>query len=210
MSFHFSCYTFYNVVIGLFYLSCVSHSLHNMASVSTSKSAFLSHYHVSFSSVVFSISLANCPYMVLFFHSSFFSLIHLCLNSFLFTVSLYFIVSATFTPSINGSTQFLTYHLNLFSSILIHPSQLINPLPPIFLLRYTLSTALLGCSAPCIVINLLFVLSKLFNSSVFYFRILAPYLITENAQVSTAIILFLPFNFDLNISLNHRSSFLSL
>ena len=205
--FPFSCHTFYKVVIGLFYLSCVSHSLFELLVLAHHTTWLL----IQLTSQLFSAStMFLFPYILLFCHSSFFSLIHLCLNSFLFTVSLYFIVSATFTPSINGSTQFLTYHLNLFSSILIHPSQLINPLPPISLLRYTLSTALLGCSAPCIVINFLFLLSKLFNSSVFYLRILAPYLNTENAQVSTAIILFLPFNFDLNISLNHRSSFLSL
>ena len=132
--------------------SCTAY---NMASVSTFKSAFLSHYHVSFSSVVSGISRTKCPYIFLFFHSSFFSLIHFCLNSFLFTLLLYSIVSAAFTPSINGSTEFLTYHPKLFSYILIHPSRLINPRPPISPLRYSLSVSLLGCSAPCIVINFL-------------------------------------------------------
>ena len=174
-----------------------------MASVSTFKSAFLSHAHVSYSSVVSGIFLTNCQYILSFFHSSFFSLIHLCLNSFLFTVSLYSIVSAAFTPSINGSTELLTYYPKLFSSILIHPSQLINPRPPISLLRYTLSISLLGCRARCMVMNFLVLLSKLFNSSVLHFKIPAPYLFTE-----TAMILFLPFSFDFNISLNRRKYYL--
>ena len=138
-----------------------------------------------------------------FLHSSFFSLIPLCLNPFLFTILLYSVVSAAFKPSINGSTEFLTYYLK-FSSILIHPSQLINPIPPISMLRYALSPSFLKCSVTCIAINFLVLPSKLFNSPVFYFRIPATYLITQTAQVLTAIILFLPFNFDLNISLNRR------
>ena len=170
--------------------SCVAH---NMASISTFKSAFLSQFHVSFSSVVSSISLTNSPYILLFFHSSFCSLIQICLNSFLFTISIYSIVS----PLINGSTEFLP---NYF---LIHPSQVVNPPPYISLLRYTWSTSLLGYSAPYIIITFLVLLSKLFNSSEFHFRILALYLITETTQVLTAIIFFLPFNFDLNISLNN-------
>ena len=176
--------------------------LHNMASVSIFKSAF--SQHVSFSSVVSRISLTNCSFIFLFFRSFLFSLIQHSLNSFLFPVSVYYIVCAAFTPSINGSTEFLTYHPELFSSIVIHPSQLINPLPPISLLRYTPSISLLGCSTPCIVINFLVLLSKLFNSSVFDCRFPAPDIITETSQVLNAIILFPPFNFDLNISINHR------
>ena len=76
----------------------------------------------------------------------------------------------------------------LFSSILIHPSKLIDPFPPLYPLRYNLSTSLLGCSAPCIVINFLVLWSELFNSSVFLFRIPAPYLITETTQILTAVI----------------------
>ena len=76
----------------------------------------------------------------------------------------------------------------LFSSILIHPSKLIDPFPPLYPLRYNLSTSLLGCSAPCIVINFLVLRSELFNSSVFLFRIPAPYLITETTQILTAVI----------------------
>ena len=135
--------------------SCAAHSI---GSISTFKSAFLSQYHVSFSSVISGISLANCPYIFLFFHSFFFSLIQFYLRS-LFTVSFSSIVSADFTPSINGSTEFLTYHSKLFSSLIIHPSQLINPLHSIFLLRYTLSISLLGCSAPWIFMNFLVFLS---------------------------------------------------
>ena len=176
-----------------------------MVSVSTFKSAFPTQFHVSFLSVISDIFLTNCPYIFLFFYSSFFPLIQSCLNSFLFTVlscSYCHIVSAAFTPSVNGSFEFLSYHPKLFSSILIHPSQLTYPLPPISLLIYALSTLLLGCSARCIVISFLILLSTLFNSSVFHFRISAPYLITETAQVLTTMVLFLPFNFDLNISLN--------
>ena len=132
-----------------------------MASVSTFKSAFLSQFHVSFSSVVSGISLTSCLYILLFFHSPFFSLSQLCLNSFLFTVSLYSIVSAAFTPSINDSTEFLTYHSQLFYFILIHSSQLINPLPSIFLLRYALSISLQGCRVPCIAIDFLALLTQL-------------------------------------------------
>ena len=101
-----------------------------MASVSTFKSAFLSQYHVSFSAVLSGISLTNCPYIPLFFHSFFFSLIQHCLTSFLFTVSLYSIVFAAFTLSSNGSTEFLTYHLKFFSSVLIHPHNLSIPFLP--------------------------------------------------------------------------------
>ena len=73
-----------------------------------------------------------------------------------------------------SSNEFLTYHPKLFSFILIHPSQLINPLPPISLLRCTKSTSFWRCSTPYIVINFLVLLSKLFNSSVFHFRVPAP------------------------------------
>ena len=144
----------------------------------------------------------NCSYILLFFYSSFFSLIQLSLNYFLFTASFYSIVSAAFTPSINNSTEFLKYYPKLLSSILMHPSKLINPLPPIFLLRHTLSTLLLEGSIPCIVTNFLVLLFKLSSSSVFHFQISAPYLITKTAQVSTAIILFLPFNFDLDLDVD--------
>ena len=131
-----------------------------MASVSTFTPAFLSQYHVSFSSVVSGTSLRNCPYILLFFFivPSFPS--SACLNSFLFTVSLYYVVSAAFTPSINGSTEFLTYNPKLFSFIFINHSQLINPLPLVSLIRYTLWISLLRCSAPCIVINFLVLLPK--------------------------------------------------
>ena len=130
------------------------------------------------------------------FHLSF------CFNSFLFAVSLYFIVSAGFTLSVNGWIEFPTYHPKLLSSILIYTSQFINPLPLISLLRYTLSISLLRCSTPCIVIIFPVLLPKLFNSSVFHYKIHVLYPITETTQVLTGIILFLPLNFDLNISLN--------
>ena len=176
---HSTKWCFIYFVFHIVCLNCLF--LHNIASASTFKSVFLSKLYIPFSSVVSGIFLTNCPYILLFFHSSFFSLIQLYFNSFLFTVSLYSIVSSAFTPSINGSTEFLTYHPKLFSSILIHSSQLINPIP--LLLRYTLPTSLLGCSAPYIVINVLVILSKLFNSSLFHFRIPTPYLIAEATQV---------------------------
>ena len=129
--FHLSYHLFYKLVIRLFYVSCVSHSLFELLALAQhtiwllfqhSSQLFSTMYHVSFSSVVSGISLANCQCILLFFHSSVFSLIHLCLNSFLFIVSVYSIVSATFTASINGATEFMTYHPKLFSSILIYLS----------------------------------------------------------------------------------------
>ena len=139
---------------------------HNAASISAFKSPFLSHFHVSFSYVVSGFYSANIPYIFLFFHNSLFPIILFCLYFFLFTVSLNAIFSAALTPSISGSTDFLTYHPNLFSSILIHPSQLINLFLFISLQRYTLLKSLLECSARCIVINFLVFHSKLFNSLV--------------------------------------------
>ena len=155
--FHFSCHSFYKVVIGLVYLFCVSHSLFELPVLvphtvwipfQFSIQPFLASFMFLLLSVVSGISLRNCPYILLFFHSSFFSLMRFCLNSFLFTGSLYYIVSAAFTPLISGSTQFLTYYRELFSFILMYLSQLSNPLPPIILFRYTQSTSLLGCSIP--------------------------------------------------------------
>ena len=64
----------------------------------------------------------------------------------------------------DGSGEFLTYP-KLFSSIPIHPSQIINYLPFISPLQYTLSTLLLGGNTPYIVINILVVLSKLHSVS---------------------------------------------
>ena len=88
------------------------------------------------------------------------------LNSFLFTTLLYSIVSAAFTPSINGLTEFLTYHPKLLSSIFIHQSP-----SSYFPAKQTLSISLLGCSPPSIIINFLVLSSKLFNSSISHFRI---------------------------------------
>ena len=131
-----------------------------MTSNSTFKSVFSARsmflFHLLF--LVF-LAFANCSCITLFFHSSFFSLTQLCLDTLLFTVSLNFIVSSAFTPAINDSIEFLRKHPKLFSSILIHASQIINPLPPVSLLSYTLSTLLLGCSASYIVINFLVLLS---------------------------------------------------
>ena len=106
-------------------IACSS-ATHNIAFVSNFKSPFLNRYHVPFLSVVSSISLTNCPWILLFFHSWFFSLIQLCLNSFVFTVSLYSIVSAAF----------ITHNLSI-------------PFFPFPLADMPIS--LLGCSAPCIV-----------------------------------------------------------
>ena len=108
--FIYFCFTYFVRIV----CSCVANS---KFSVSNFVSAFLSQFHVPFSSVVSSISLTNWPYILLLFHSSFFSLIQLCLNYLLSTASLYSIVSAAFTPSVNGSIEFLTYHAKLLSSI---------------------------------------------------------------------------------------------
>ena len=117
----------------------------------------------------YGISLINCPYILVFFSIAFPCLLlahptlfeHYCFCSF-----------QIFNQF--SSNEFLTYHPKLFSFILIHPSQLINPLPPISLLRCTKSTSFWRCSTPYIVINFLVLLSKLFNSSVFHFRVPAP------------------------------------
>ena len=155
----------------------------------STKYGFCFNFQVSFSQPVscflflccfwhFSQKLSLYPF-VFFIVPSFPS--SACLNSFLFTVSLYYVVSAAFTPSVNGSTEFLTYNPKLFSFIFINHSQLINPLPLVSLIRCTLWISLLGCSAPCIVINFLVPLPKFFNSTAFHFRIPVPYLIIETA-----------------------------
>ena len=60
-------------------------SFFNLPSFSSFKSAFLRQFHVSLSTVVSGLSLANCPCILLFFHTPFFLLIQRCLSSFLFT-----------------------------------------------------------------------------------------------------------------------------
>ena len=70
--FHFSCHTFYKVVNDLFYLSYVSDSLFELPILAwhtTWLSFQLSGQLFSASSVVSGISLTNCPYILLFFHS---------------------------------------------------------------------------------------------------------------------------------------------
>ena len=138
------------MLIGLFYLSCVSHSLLELPVFDQQMTWPLfqlltqlfsdSSMLLFFPSVVSGIFLTNCPYILLLFHSSLFSLVQLCLNSFLFTVLLYTSVPAAFTPSVHVSTEFLTYHPKLSFSILMHYLQWINPRPSISLLRYILST----------------------------------------------------------------------
>ena len=191
------------MLIVLFCLFCVSHALFKLSFLAfqllskrfSAGSMFV--FHSLFLAFLLQTVHTFFSFSILFFLHSL--SIHPTLFEFLL------IISAAFTPSINSSTEFhtYTYHLKLFSSILIHLSQLINPFTPISLLRYTLSKSVWGCKAPCIIINFLVILSKLFNPSVFYFRIPAPYLITKTTQVLTATVL-LPFNFDLNITFNRR------
>ena len=135
-------YLVFHIVCSNCLLRSTQHGFFQLSSQLFSASSMLLFH------LLFLAFLLQTPCILLFFHRSFFSLIQLCLNPSLFKVSLYSIVSAAFTPSINGSTQFPTYHPKLFSSILVHPSQLINPLPPTPLLRYALPTSLLGCSGP--------------------------------------------------------------
>ena len=169
---------FYKMVNGLFYLSRVSHSLFELPALAqhTIRLQFQLSIQLLPASIkflfhlLFLVLLLQTVHTFFCFSIVFFSFLQLCLNSFLFTVSLYSIVSAAFTPSIIGSTEFLTYHPKLSSSILIHHSHLINPLPQISLLRYTMSISL-ECSAPCIFINFKVLLSKLFNSSALHLRI---------------------------------------
>ena len=108
------------MVVRLFYLSCVSYSLFELP--------VLVHHTIwlpfQLSSQLFSASrmflfhllfLEFLLQAVHIFFCSFFPLMQLCLNSlFTVTVSLYSIVSAAFTPSINGSTEFLTCHPRSF------------------------------------------------------------------------------------------------
>ena len=61
---HFSCHTFYKVVIGLFNLSCVSHSLFELPVLARHTASL--RFELSFSSIVSGISLTNCPYILLF------------------------------------------------------------------------------------------------------------------------------------------------
>ena len=188
--FHFSCHTFYRVVIGLFYLSYVSHSLFELP--------FLVQV------------ITWLPFQLstqLFSGSSMFLFHPLFLAFLLQTVHTFFCFSIV--PSFPSSkfvwipSYWLCHYIPLFLQLshlqsmaqpnswhiipshflpsLYIPHNLSILLPPISLLRYTLSTSHLGWSAPCIVINFLVLLSKLFNSSVFHFRILASYLIIETA-----------------------------
>ena len=102
----------------------------------------------------------------------------------LFTVSLYSVVSAAITTSISGSTEFLAYHPKLFSSILIHPSQLINSYPSKIIKTYPssyfpakiypINTSLLGSSAPCIVINFLVLINHFYFHSLLFFNSFVP------------------------------------
>ena len=121
-------------MIGLFYLSFISHSLY--------ESPALAH-HITWlpfqlSSQIFSVNsclffhlllLAFClykfsmhyfvfPWFLLFF-------IQFCLNSFLFTVSLYSIV-----PLINDSAEVLTYHASCLLQSLQIPHNLSIPFLP--------------------------------------------------------------------------------
>ena len=170
---------------------------------------FLSHFylfHLLF--LAFIISQTVHTFFCFSIVPSFPSSISVWIPSYLFTLLLYSIVSTAFTPSLNGCHPDILSHVNFFH----HYISLTIPLsfPPISLLWYTLSTSLFQYSAPCIVINFLVLLSKRFNSLVFYFRILALYLIIEIAQVLTVIFWFLSFSFNLNVSLNcHRYSLLN-
>ena len=194
----------------LFYLSCVSHSLLELPVHAQHTIWLCFNFQVSFSQPVPCFFFICCFWDLsykLSIHSfvfqSFLLFPHPTLFEFLLIHCIViFWCFCSFSLLINGSTEFLTNHHMLFSSLLIHPSQFLNLLPPISLLRYTLSTSPLECSTSCIVMNFLVLLSKLFNSSVFHFRTPAPYLIIDTAQALIAVILFLPFNFNLNISLN--------
>ena len=162
--FHFSCHTLYKVVIRLFYLSCVSHSLfklpvlaqHTKWLVSTFRSAFLSQHHVSFPSVVSGISLTNCL-------TNFFSLIYL----FKFLL-IHCIITFYCFCRFHAFNQWLNWIPDIPSQVVFfHPYTSLTTyqsLPSIYLLRYNLSTSLLGFSVPCIVINfLVFCLSFLIH-----------------------------------------------
>ena len=111
--FHFSCHTFYKVVIGLFYLSRVSYSLFELLVLGqhTTWLMFQLSSQLFSASAMFLFHLLFLAFLlqavhILFFRSSFFSLTHLCFNSFfgtsLYSISLYSIISAAFTPLING------------------------------------------------------------------------------------------------------------
>lgn len=125
-----------------------------------SQCLFLSHtqqgfhlnFQVSFSQPFPCVYFISCFWHILYKLSThpcafakFFLFPHPGLSEFLliqcFIIFYSFIPCTAFTLSINGSTELLTYHPKLFSSVLIHPSQLINPCPLIYVLRYILSTS---------------------------------------------------------------------
>jgi len=159
------------------------------ASIWTFKSEDISQLQVCSASVVFGISLRNCPCIALSFH-----FLNHFLNSIFLTVSSVPMTPTVFAAINNSSVAFLSYHPELFSSLHIQRSQLISARPPFTLGPYNLSASPFGCSAPFIVIIFRMALSSAFDLPIMP----APYLRTATAQVLITDVLFLPFNFDPN------------
>ena len=99
------------------------------------------------------------------------------------------LLSSTFLS--NTSLLLFTYQLKLFSSLLVHFSQLIRPLPPFFLGTYILATLLLGCNSLFIVMIFLDFLSISCSSSLFHLIVSAPCLIIDTAQAFAALYIML-------------------
>ena len=127
--------------------------------------------------------ITYCPCILFCFHSFSVCFASFTLYSFGFTVSemLTTLLSPTF-PS-NAPSLFLTYELQLFSSLATQLSQLIRPLPPLFLGTYILATSLLGCSSLFIVMIFLDFLSISGSFSLFHFIVPDSSVMNDTAQV---------------------------
>ena len=100
--------------------------------------------------------------------------------------------------------ELATQKTQFFFSSLTQHSTLIRLLPPSFLLMYNLSTSLIGCNVPYIVIFCLDFLSTFFNLLSFHCSIPVPYLNSTTAHVFIAVVLFFPFSFHFRINRSLR------
>ena len=97
--------------------------------------------------------------------------------------------------------NFLCYFV--MSSLIFFLSQFLTSTYS-FLLMYNLSTSLIVCNAPYIVIVFLDFLSTFFNSLYFHCSIPVPYLNSVTAHVFIAVVLFFPFSFHFRINRSLR------
>ena len=134
-------------------------SFFNLPSFSNFKSAFLRQFHVSLSTVVSGLSFAKYSCILLFFHTPFPSSNAVWVPSYSLNYYNVLFLQLLHLQSVAQLNSWRTIPGCLLPSLYIPHNLSLNRLPPISLLRYTLSTSLLGCSAPCIVINFLVLLS---------------------------------------------------